>query len=308
MNGFDHNDREIELARWLEEATGTIENNQEAREVRMELMGHYRDLCQELEEDGFSADESHRTAFSRLGGADAIERAWPVAVGHPLILPWTLVSLAIPLQILGALAWTPALFLSWVAAGTGLLFFFRRIRFIARTLGLYWKGQLTRVPAWVYGVGTLLGFPLGFEPIWAGRYLDYVARGQTLAWAVPWLLVTMAVGVLVAWNGVHRTRSGPWTAGGRVAAGLIGGFLLGGGVGFAGTLVVLGHVGRPLPGHVGYIPNWPWGAVSYSVAAHMIPSTILYAVFVLAMSALASWHRRREGLAGQPEPDSASQS
>ncbi len=124
-------------------------------------------------------------------------------------------------------------------------------------------------------MAAIIGVAIGFEPVWAGQP---IWGGQTLDvmtmwWKIPVMLSSLAVLAAVTWREVYQARTGAWAASGQVSGGAALGLVVGSAVGFAATWEWLLHDVVPAqPGHVGYLPHWPWQAVSYTLSQHMIPA------------------------------------
>ncbi|MCL8209318.1 MAG: hypothetical protein K6V97_14805 [Actinomycetia bacterium] len=299
MTGGTEEDRQRELARWLEDATAVMAANDEARVVRLELLDHYQELRRAWEADGWEPSEAHRAALARMGAAAAIKRVWTQRVGVRDVLPGTLALLALALQVLNAGGWRPGLYLSWLVVVTGLVSGGSRVKRALADIVAYWRGQWSKLPPLLCGMGGVVGFLVGFEPIWAGRYLDVWLP----VWPVPVGGAILVALTWATWDGVHRAHARPWAAAGQVAGGFSLGLLVGAGLGLAAALAWLRHfVAPPQPGRIGYLPHWPWDAVGFTVTDRMAPVLVLLIAWVMAVATWAGSHRQRISGAASARP------
>lgn len=296
MMGATEEQRQLELDAWVEEATGAIVSNAEARMVRAQLINHYQEHRMTLEADGWSAPDAHEAALARLGSPSEAQRAWVQRMGLAEALPWTLGFLALLLQLSSVAGWRMGVYLSWLAGGVAVVLGGRRLGRALATLITYWQGQWSKLPFSLILVGALVGVAIGFEPVWAGQP---IWGGQTLDvmvmwWKIPVMLASLAVLAAVTWRGVYQARTGAWAASGQVSGGAALGLVLGSAVGFGATWEWLLHTVVPAkPGHIGYLPHWPWQAVSYTLSQHMVPAVVILAVWVMGVATIAGQARTR---------------
>lgn len=193
-------------------------------------------------------------------------------------------------------------YLSWLAAGAAVLLGGRHLARVLVTLVRYWRGQWSKLPSALILAGAVIGGAIGFEPVWAGQP---IWGGQTLDvammwWKLPVMLASLAVLAVITWRGVYRAPNGAWAASSQVSGGVAVGLVLGGTVGFGATWEWLWHyVVRPLPGHVGYLPHWPWQAVSYTLSQHLVPAVVALIVWVMGIAALAAKARTQRQMRDQ---------
>jgi hypothetical protein len=298
--GGTEEQRQLELAAWVEEATAVIVSNAEARVVRAELINHYQEHRLSLEADGWSASEAHEAALARLGSTGDAQRTWIRRIGLAEALPWTLGFLSVGLQFVGVAGWRMGIYLSWVTAATAVVLAGRRLWRTAVTLAAYWYRQWSKLPTALIVTGGVVGLAIGFEPIWAG---EPIWGGHTLDVIVPWwkipvMLASLAVLAVVTWRGVYRAQTGAWAASGQISGGIALGLVVGSTVGFAATWEWLLHNVIPAqPGHIGYLPDWPGQAVSYTLRQHIVPAVVILAAWVMGIATMAGKARtHRQGL------------
>lgn len=296
MMGTTEDQRQLELQAWVEEATAVIASNAEARMVRAQLIDHYQEHRMTLEADGWSAPDAHEAALARLGSPAEAQRTWVQRMGLADALPWTLGFLALGLQLGGLAGWRMGVYLSWLAAGIAVILGGRPLWRALPTLITYWRGQWSKLPSSLILVGAIIGAAVGFEPVWAGQP---IWGGQTLDvmvmwWKIPVMLASLSLLAAFAWRGVYRSRTGPWAASGQVSGGAALGLVLGSAAGFGATWEWLLHDIVPAQsGHVGYLPHWPWQAVSQTLSQHMAPAVVILAVWVIGVAQMAANGRTR---------------
>lgn len=308
MMGATEEQRLLELEAWVEDATAVIVSNLEARAVRAELISHYQEHRMMLEADGWSAPEAHQTALAQLGSPQDAQRTWVQRMGLAEALPWTLGALAIGLQLSGVAGWPLGLYLSWIVAGTAVVLGGRRLWRIATSLAAYWRAQWVKLSVPLILAGGLIGLAIGFEPVWAGQPIwgGHALDSLIFWWKIPVMLVTLAFLGAVAWRGVYQARTAAWAASGQVGGGALVGLVLGSGLGLAATCTwLVHHVVPASPGHTGYLPHWPWQAVSYSLSEHMVPAVVILSVWVIGVAMAAGQSRQHRLQASRqiaPEP------
>jgi hypothetical protein len=282
--------RHREFDAWVEAATAVISSNAEARVVRAQLLDHYQEHRMTLETDGWSAPEAHAAALARLGSPEEVQRTWMQRMGQVEALPWTLGWLALGLQLSGVAGWRMGMYLSWLTAATAVVVGGRRLWRTVAILAAYWQAQWSKLPTFLVLAGAIIGVAIGFEPVWAGQP---IWDGHTLDvtvfwWKIPVILVSLAVLATITWRGVCRARTGAWAATGQVSGAVALGLVVGSAVGFVATWEWLLHYVVPaLPGHIGYLPDWPWQAVSYTLSQHMVPAVIILTAWVMAVATMA---------------------
>ena len=142
-------------------------------------------------------------------------------------------------------------------------------------------------------VGGLIGFIVGFEPIWAGQYLDYLYS----RWPMPLGIALLAALAWIVWYGVSQAPLGPLLVRVQMIGKVVGGLLWGSLLGFGLTWIWLSYfVKPPSAGHAGYLPYWPWDGVSWILIHRLLPvliGMILWAaavgVFSVALISLFSY-------------------
>jgi hypothetical protein len=106
-------------------------------------------------------------------------------------------------------------------------------------------------------------------------------------WALVAVLLTVLAVTWATWRAVQRDPRAGCLARRDAIVGFAVGIGVGGGVGFAATLEWLIHwVVPPAPGHVGYLPQWPWQAVAVPLAHHLLPGAIFLVLWVAALAAI----------------------
>ena len=154
------------------------------------------------------------------------------------------------------------------------------------------------IPTGVLAATGLVGAAVGFEPIWAGQYLDRVYLG----WPVSVTAITLAVLAVVTWRAVRGKNAEASQAALVIAA--VAGLVVGGAVGFMGSLEWLLHlVVPPAPGHIGYLPHWPWQAVSGPLGNRIVPALVAVALWVAGIGLLVRRLGRERAATPRPAPD-----
>ncbi len=132
----------------------------------------------------------------------------------------------------------------------------------------------------VIATGVAAGIAVGFEPVWAGRWLDLAFP----SWPIP-----VGVAILVAlaaalWRGTRQIDS---AKGPTVTMMAVLSIVAGGIVGFGATVVALGYfVVPPMPGHIGDLPGWPWQAVSWELMHRLMPAVVGLGIWVALVCAV----------------------
>ncbi len=133
-------------------------------------------------------------------------------------------------------------------------------------------------------IGSIVGFLVGFEPVWAGQYVDHMYPG----WPLPIGVLLLVVLTGTVWHPVRQATSQPLLIRAQVVTGIAVGLAVGGALGFGATLEWLTHfVVPPTPGHIGYLPNWPWDAVSWPLTNRILPVLLGMVLWVAAIGAAA---------------------
>lgn len=130
--------------------------------------------------------------------------------------------------------------------------------------------------------GFAAGLVVGLEPIWAGQWLDFAFP----AWPFPLgIAVLLAVASGVWWGWQWRAD----VSARRITQTAVVSIVVGGMVGFSTTLLVLSaFIVPPLPGHIGYLPGWPWQVLGWVFTHRLIPGVVglgLWATLVGAAKA-----------------------
>ena len=85
----------------------------------------------------------------------------------------------------------------------------------------------------------------------------------------------------------------------QVSGGAALGLVMGGVLGFGTTWTwLLLNIIPPKPGDVGYLPHWPWQAVSYTLSMHLAPGIIILVGWVMLVGSIAG--RVRAGRNREP--------
>ncbi len=293
--------RQLELVTWVETATAMIVSNAQARVVRMELMNHYQEHCKEREAAGWPFSEAHQSAMDQLGSPLKAQSNWTYHVGMPDVLPWTLGFLALVLQVIAVFGWHLGIYLSWITAGFAIVTGGRRFKETIVTTSRYWLMQWRKFPSTMKLVGGLVGFIMGFEPVWAGQP---IWNGHTLdflvaSWPIPVGLLILSTLTWTTWHTVNQTKTSPMGASSQVSGGAALGLVMGGVLGFGTTWTwLLLNIIPPKPGDVGYLPHWPWQAVSYTLSMHLAPGIIILVGWVMLVGSIAG--RVRAGRNREP--------
>lgn len=133
-------------------------------------------------------------------------------------------------------------------------------------------------------IGSIMGFIVGFEPIWAGQYLDHAYSG----WPLPVGALLLWVLTWTVWQPVRHALAQPLVIRAQVVTGVAVGLAVGGALGFGATLEWFTHfVVPPAPGHIGYLPNWPWDAVSWPLTNRILPVLLGMVLWVAAIGSVA---------------------
>ncbi|MHB1612373.1 MAG: hypothetical protein ACYCT0_11870, partial [Sulfobacillus sp.] len=205
--------------------------------VRMELINHYQEHRQEREGAGWPPSEAHRAAMDQLGSSIEAQSTWACYVGMPEALPWTLGFLTVALQAIGVFGWHWGIYLSWITAGFAIVSGGRHLKETVVTTSRYWLMQWRKFPATMKLVGGLVGFIVGFEPVWAG---EPIWNGHTLdvlviSWPIPVGLVILSTLTWTTWHTVNHMKTSPMAASSQVGGGAALGLVMGGSLGFGTT-------------------------------------------------------------------------
>lgn len=301
MMGSEELQRQLEFLTWVETASAMIVSNAQARAVRMELINHYQEHRQEREGAGWPPSEAHRAAMDQLGSSLEAQKTWACHVGIPDALPWTLGFLTVALQVIAVFGWHWGIYLSWITAGFAIVTGGRRLKETVVTISRYWLMQWRKFPTTMKLVGGLVGFIVGFEPVWAG---EPIWNGHTLdvllsSWPIPVGVIILSTLTWTTAHTVNHMKTSPMAASSQVGGGAALGLVMGGSLGFGTTWTwLLVNVIPPKPGTVGYLPHWPWQAVSYTLSTHLAPGITILVAWVMLVGAIAGRFRVHQN--GEP--------
>ncbi|PSR33834.1 MAG: hypothetical protein C7B46_08285 [Sulfobacillus benefaciens] len=154
---------------YLEEATATIASNQEARQVRQELLSHLESLAWDLQQEGWSEAQAPAEALRRLGDAQLLAQAFRESRSNDQRFAWGWWAAAwtvLALSAIGVVGSLEFLIPATVAVLFLAIFYFgpqpswtQWVTVIRHTFLTHWR---------LFVAGGVVGAIWGLKPWWPG--------------------------------------------------------------------------------------------------------------------------------------------